>query len=138
MARNCASEGAGMPTHDDLIEEIRRDFADTASWTGRPAPSPRLMSALATVDRAEFVPASEAECAYLNTPLPIGRGQTISQPYIVAIMTDLLDLAPEDRVLEIGTGSAYQAAVLATLARHVYTVEVIPELATGAAETLRR
>jgi len=127
-----------MPTLKDLIEEIRGDFADTASWTGRSAPSPRLMSALADVDRAEFVPASEVEYAYLNTPLPIGHRQTISQPYIVAIMTDLLDLAPEDTVLEIGTGSGYQAAVLAKLVRQVYGIEVIPELAARAAETLRR
>ena len=127
-----------MPTLKDLLEEIRRDFADTASWTGRGTPSPRLMSALAAVDRAEFVPASEVEYAYLNTPLPIGHRQTISQPYIVAIMTELLDLAPEDTVLEIGTGSGYQAAVLARLVRHVYGIEVIPELAARAAETLRR
>jgi protein-L-isoaspartate(D-aspartate) O-methyltransferase len=127
-----------MPTQDDLLEEIRRDFADTAPWTGRAAPAPRLMSALAAVDRAAFVPANEVGYAYLNTPLPIGHRQTISQPYIVAIMTDLLDLAPEDTVLEIGTGSAYQAAILARLARHVCSLEIIPELATRAADTLRR
>jgi protein-L-isoaspartate(D-aspartate) O-methyltransferase len=127
-----------MPTLKDLLDEIRGDFAGTASWTGRGTPSPRLMSALAAVDRAGFVPASEVEYAYLNTPLPIGHRQTISQPYIVAIMTELLDLAPEHTVLEVGTGSGYQAAVLAKLARHVYGVEVIPELATRAAETLRR
>ena len=127
-----------MPTRDDLLEEIRREFAATATWTGRTAPSPRLMTALARIDRAEFVPPGEAAWAYLNTPLPIGHGQTISQPYIVAIMTDLLDVAPEHTVLEIGTGSGYQAAVLAELARQVYGIEVIPPLATRAAETLRR
>ncbi|HTP82282.1 MAG TPA: protein-L-isoaspartate(D-aspartate) O-methyltransferase [Alphaproteobacteria bacterium] len=127
-----------MATHKDLLEDIRRDFADTASWTGRAAPSPQLMAALAAVDRARFVPPSEIGYAYLNTPLPIGHRQTISQPYIVAIMTDLLDLAPEDTVLEIGTGSGYQAAVLARLARHVYSIEVIPDLAARAAETLQR
>ncbi len=127
-----------MATHQDLLEEIRRDFADTASWTGRATPSPRLMAALAAVDRVEFVPESEVDYAYLNTPLPIGHRQTISQPYIVAIMTELLDVAPDHTVLEIGTGSGYQAAVLARLARQVYSVEVIPQLATRAAETLRR
>jgi protein-L-isoaspartate(D-aspartate) O-methyltransferase len=127
-----------MATHEELIDQIRRDFADTASWTGRPAPSPRLLAAFAAVDRADFVPPSEADYAYVNAPLPIGHGQTISQPYIVALMTDLLDLAPEDVVLEIGTGSAYQAAVLAQLARQVYSIEVIPALATRAADSLRR
>jgi protein-L-isoaspartate(D-aspartate) O-methyltransferase len=127
-----------MPTPDDLLEEIRRDFADTAAWTGRAAPSPRLLAALARVPRAEFVPASETVYAYFNTPLPIGHRQTISQPYIVAIMTDLLDLGPDSTVLEIGTGSGYQAAVLAELARRVCSIEVIPELAARAAETLRR
>ena len=127
-----------MPTRDDLLEEIRHDFADTASWTGRAAPSPRLAAALARMERGAFVPASEKAYAYLNTPLPIGHRQTISQPYIVAIMTELLDLAPESTVLEVGTGSGYQAAVLAELARHVCSVEVIPELARQAADTLRR
>ena len=127
-----------MATHNDLIDEIRRDFADTASWTGRPAPSLQLLAALAAVDRADFVPPSEVEYAYVNAPLPIGHGQTISQPYIVAIMTDLLELAPQDAVLEIGTGSGYQAAVLAKLARQVYSIEVVPELAARAARTLQR
>ena len=127
-----------MPTRDDLLEDIRREFAATATWTGRKAPSPRLMAALARVDRAEFVPPGEAAYAYLNTPLPIGHGQTISQPYIVAIMTDLLDVTPEHTVLEIGTGSGYQAAVLAELARQVYGIEVVAPLATRAAETVRR
>ncbi|MBV8536295.1 MAG: protein-L-isoaspartate(D-aspartate) O-methyltransferase [Alphaproteobacteria bacterium] len=127
-----------MATHKDLLEEIRRDFADTAPWTGRAAPSERLMAALAAVDRAGFVPPSEVGYAYVNAPLPIGHRQTISQPYIVAIMTDLLDLGPQDTVLEIGTGSGYQAAVLAKLIRHVHSVEVVGELAARAAETLRR
>jgi protein-L-isoaspartate(D-aspartate) O-methyltransferase len=127
-----------MPTREDLLQEIRDDFADTASWTGRGVPSPRLMAALAGVDRAEFVPPSEVAYAYLNTPLPIGHRQTISQPYIVAIMTELLDIAPVHTVLEIGTGCGYQTAVLARLARRVCSVEVIPELAARAADTLRR
>jgi protein-L-isoaspartate(D-aspartate) O-methyltransferase len=127
-----------MPTHEDLLKEIGKDFADTATWTGRGEPSARLLAALRRVDRAEFVPGSEVEYAYLNAPLPIGHRQTISQPYVVAIMTELLDLKPADTVLEIGTGSGYQAAILAELARRVYTIEVIPELARSAGETLRR
>lgn len=127
-----------MPTHEDLLKDIGKDFADTATWTGRHEPSPRLLAALRRVDRAEFVPETEVEYAYLNTPLPIGHRQTISQPYIVAIMTELLDLKPDDSVLEIGTGSGYQAAILAELARRVYTVEVVPELARSAEDTLRR
>ncbi len=127
-----------MATRDDLLDDIRRDFAATATWTGRKEPSPRLMAALARLDRAEFVPAGDADYAYINTPLPIGHRQTISQPYIVAIMTDLLDIEPGQRVLEIGTGSGYQAAVLAELGARVWSIEVIPELAAHAGETLRR
>lgn len=127
-----------MTSRDDLLEEIRKDFADTATWTGRRDPSQHLMAALRSVNRAEFVPKNEIDYAYLNTPLPIGYQQTISQPYIVAIMTELLDLAPNHTVLEIGTGSGYQAAILAELARRVYSIEVVPQLAQRAAETLRR
>ena len=127
-----------MPTHEDLLEEIQKDFADTANWTGRREPSPRLLGALRRVDRAAFVPPSEVGYVYLNTPLPIGHRQTISQPYIVAIMTELLDLASDANALEIGTGSGYQAAILAELARRVCSIEVVPDLAHRAAETLRR
>ncbi len=96
------------------------------------------MAALADVPRHLFVPASMRDVAYDNRPLPIGFGQTISQPYIVAVMTDLLDLTPEDRVLEIGTGSGYQTAVLARLAGTVYTIELVPELAETASKLLAR
>jgi len=122
----------------DLLEEIKQDFADTARWTGRAAPSPRVFEALARVRREEFVPASERAYAHINAPLPIGHGQTISQPYIVAIMTELLDLEPTHTVLEIGTGSGYQAAILGELAARVFSVETVPELAARAAATLRR
>jgi protein-L-isoaspartate(D-aspartate) O-methyltransferase len=99
--------------------------------------NPRVLEAMRTVPRHLFVPASVRAMAYADHPLPIGEGQTISQPYIVAFMTELLDPQPEDKVLEIGTGSGYQAAVLSELVRHVYTIEILPSLAQRAAETLR-
>lgn len=99
---------------------------------------PRVLAAMRAVPRHEFVPREEVGEAYDDHPLPIGFGQTISQPYIVALMTELLDVQPGDRVLEVGTGSGYQAAVLAELTDSVYTVEIIPELARAAAERLER
>ncbi len=97
---------------------------------------PRLLTALRTVPRHRFVPPEELDWAYSDGPLPIGHGQTISQPYIVALMTDLLHLAPTGRVLEVGTGSGYQAAILGKMAAEVHTVEVIPELARQAEKVL--
>ena len=99
---------------------------------------PRLLSAIGKVPRHLFVPPEYRDSAYEDRPLPIGYGQTISQPYIVALMTYHLQLKPTDRVLEIGTGSGYQAAVLAELAKEVYTIEIIPELAKEASERLKR
>lgn len=96
----------------------------------------RVLDAMRQVPRHRFVPAPQASSAYEDTPLPIGFGQTISQPFIVAYMTDALRLAPTHRVLEIGTGSGYQAAVLAQLVRKVYTIEIVPELADRARQTL--
>jgi protein-L-isoaspartate(D-aspartate) O-methyltransferase len=93
---------------------------------------------MSEVPRHEFVPAAQRAGAYGDHPLPIGHGQTISQPYIVAFMTQALDPEPTDRVLEIGTGSGYQAAVLARVVQHVYTIEIIPELARRADADLRR
>jgi protein-L-isoaspartate(D-aspartate) O-methyltransferase len=98
---------------------------------------PRVLEAMLEVPRERFVPASLADRAYDDRPLPIGLGQTISQPFIVAYMTEALGLAPAHRVLEIGTGSGYQAAVLGELAREVYTIEIVPELARRAAATLK-
>jgi protein-L-isoaspartate(D-aspartate) O-methyltransferase len=121
-----------------LIEEIAREAEETAGYTGRAAFDPRVMAAMAKVPRHEFVPPEEEPSAYVNTALPIGHGQTISQPYIVALMTDLLNPQPTHVVLEIGAGSGYQAAVLAELVRHVYSIEVIPELAAEASERLAR
>lgn len=97
----------------------------------------KVLETMRKVRREQFVPAEVRTHAAADSPLPIGYAQTISQPYIVAYMTDLLELQPEHRVLEIGTGSGYQAAVLASLCKHVYSVEIVPELAKRAAGTLR-
>ena len=122
---------------EPLIAEIQHELAEVAAWVGRDRLGPRTLAALRRVPRDAFVPAGERARAHDNRPLPIGHGQTISQPFIVAIMSDLLDLAPTDRVLEIGTGSGYQAAVLTELAGEVYSVETVPALAADAAERLR-
>jgi protein-L-isoaspartate(D-aspartate) O-methyltransferase len=97
---------------------------------------PRVLAAMRTVPRHRFVDPSQAANAYDDRPLPIGRGQTISQPYIVAYMTELLRLEPGAKVLEVGTGCGYQAAVLAEIAREVYTIEIVKSLADGAAGLL--
>ena len=122
----------------DLLDEIASDAAATAEYTGRRNFSPRTMAVMAKVPREAFVRPGDEDAAYLNIPLPIGHGQTISQPYIVALMTDLLDLGGRERVLEIGTGSGYQAAILSELARDVYSIEVVDELARAAADRLKR
>lgn len=119
-----------------LLEEIDAEMRMTAAETGRHRLSPRVRAALERVPRREFVSEAFFASAYENRPLPIGGGQTISQPFIVALMTELLDLTPESRVLEIGTGSGYQTALLAELADTVYSVERIAELSERAQETL--
>ncbi|MBI1397355.1 MAG: protein-L-isoaspartate(D-aspartate) O-methyltransferase [Betaproteobacteria bacterium] len=121
-----------------LVDEIAAEAAQCARYTGRARLAERTMQAIRSVPRHEFVLPGESERAYVNAPLPIGHRQTISQPFIVALMTDLLDTRPDDVVLELGTGSGYQAAVLATLVRHVFTVEIVPELAAMATATLSR
>jgi protein-L-isoaspartate(D-aspartate) O-methyltransferase len=123
---------------EQLLREIDREMAATAGYTGRDRLRPAVRAALARVPREAFVPEGMEELAYANHPLSIGHGQTISQPYIVALMTEVLDLGPEDTVLEVGTGSGYQCAVLAELARAVYSVETVPELADGAGVRLAR
>ena len=125
-----------MTNHVELIAEIETEARDTGRWTGREHFAPAVLDALRKVRRAGFVPDGAEAHAYVNAPLPIGCGQTISQPFIVALMTDLLDLRREHRVLEVGTGSGYQAAVLAQLSDDVCSVEVIPELADHAKRTL--
>jgi len=99
---------------------------------------PRVLGAMREIRRHEFVPADAVAFAYDDRPLPIGQGQTISQPYIVAWMTELLQLAPEHEVLEIGTGCGYQTAVLARLCKHVWSLELVPELSRQAAINLQR
>lgn len=121
-----------------LLAQIEREAAETAGWTGRSRVDPKVMGAMAQVPRHDFMRTGDADTAYENRARGIGYGQTISQPFVVALMTELLDLGPHDRVLEVGTGSGYQAAVLSLLARRVYSVEVVPELAEAAAERLRR
>ncbi|MBW9265650.1 MAG: protein-L-isoaspartate(D-aspartate) O-methyltransferase [Candidatus Thiodiazotropha sp. (ex. Lucinisca nassula)] len=119
-----------------MISDIEREVAYTRHMIGRSAFSGPVMQAIREVPREAFVPAAERRFAYDNGPLPIGCGQTISQPYIVALMTDLLEVDEGAVVLEIGTGSGYQAAVLSRVVKHVYTVEIIETLAMQATETL--
>jgi protein-L-isoaspartate(D-aspartate) O-methyltransferase len=121
-----------------MIEEIRDDVDRTASRIDRTAFDDRVMQAMASVPRHEFVPPANRSKAYENRPLAIGYGQTISQPYIVALMTDLLSPEPSHRVLEIGTGSGYQAAVLAQITGHVYSIEIIEELGATSREVFDR
>lgn len=119
-----------------MVDEIAALARDTAAETGRAAFSPRVMNAMRKVERHRFVAAGDEREAYRNSPLAIGSGQTISQPYIVALMSDLLDLSGGEKVLEIGTGSGYQAAVLAELAATVYSVEIVEPLGKLAAQRL--
>lgn len=121
-----------------MLMEIAAETIYTSARLGRAALHQRVLDALAQVPRHEFVPVELQPYAYLNQPLPIGCGKTISQPYIVAVMTELLDVAPTDVVLEVGTGLGYQSAILSTLARRVYTIELIDELARRARQRLAR
>jgi protein-L-isoaspartate(D-aspartate) O-methyltransferase len=120
-----------------MVEEVVADAAATSAYSGRAALSPQVIAAMEKVERHRFVPAGLIALAYLNRPLPIGHGQTISQPFIVALMTDLMHLKAGDRVLEIGTGSGYQAAVLAEMAGAVYSIEIIEALGKQAGERLQ-
>ncbi len=122
----------------ELMELIDADFVATASYTGKKKLDPRIREAMAKVPRHLFVPDTEQWLAYVNHALPIGHEQTISQPYVVALMTELLAPRPDHVVLEVGTGSGYQAAVLSLLVRQLYSIEVIEDLATSAAERLQR
>jgi protein-L-isoaspartate(D-aspartate) O-methyltransferase len=121
----------------EMVEVIRTIAQHLADEIGKPALDDRVLRAMANVPRQEFVPVEVRPYAYLNRPLPIGFNKTISQPFIVAVMTDLLELRPDDVVLEVGTGLGYQTAVLAELAGRVYSVEIIQELAQGAVQRLK-
>lgn len=112
-------------------------YAETRSLTGLSAMSPRVRAALGKVERHRLVPPEQRALAYRNHPLPIGQGQTISQPYIVALSTDLIAPEPHHTVLEVGTGSGYQAAVLAETVARVFSIEIIDSLGKEAAENLK-
>lgn len=120
-----------------MVEQIALHARLVGERTGRAELSDGVMAIMGQVPRHEFVPVELRQFAYLDTPLPIGYEKTISQPFIVALMTDLLELEPGDRVLEVGTGLGYQAAVLAALSSRVFSVELIEELARGAQRRLK-
>jgi protein-L-isoaspartate(D-aspartate) O-methyltransferase len=127
-----------MPhTAADAFAEERERMVEI-QLAGRDIKDRRVLAAMRAVPRHLFVPPAWAADAYQDRPLPIGHGQTISQPYIVALMTELLRPAPRDRALEVGTGSGYQAAVLASLVAHVYTIEIVPALARDAEARLKQ
>ena len=132
------SDEAFADARRQMLAEIAAEAAITAEHTGRAAFDERVMRAIAAVPRHEFVPLELQPYAYLNRPLPIGCDKTVSQPFIVALMTDLLEPGAADVVLEVGAGAGYQAAVLAGLVSRVYSVDIIQELATGAERRLRR
>jgi protein-L-isoaspartate(D-aspartate) O-methyltransferase len=121
----------------EMLRQITAEVTETAHWLGRDRLDPQVMAALGKVPRHAFVPRREDPYAYQNQPLPIGLGQTISQPYIVAVMTDEARIGPGSRVLEVGTGSGYQAAVLAEMGAEVWSIEALPELAEEAARRLK-
>jgi len=121
-----------------MITEIVTEAALTVGHTGRASFSERVMRVVGSMPRHEFVPVELQPYAYLNRPLPIGYEKTVSQPFIVALMTDLLAPEADDVVLEVGAGAGYQAAIMAELAKRVYTVDIIEELARGAERRLKR
>ncbi len=125
------------PQHRAMLEAIRASVLDSAEYTGRSELSEAVMDAMARVDRSRFVLPNYRHLAWQNAPLPIEAGQTISQPLIVALMTDMLEPEKSDVILEVGTGSGYQAAVLAELVAQVYSIEIVRSLADKAAGVLR-
>ncbi len=128
-----------FPIMEDMLADIEANARSAASYTGRSIISKQVMQALASVPREKFVPDILKHQAYINSPLPIGHGQTISQPLIVAIMTDLLNIKSKEAViLEIGTGCGYQSAILAELADQVYSIEIVDKLAQESKKRLAR
>jgi protein-L-isoaspartate(D-aspartate) O-methyltransferase len=121
-----------------MVEQIALYVRFARDHTGITSLDERVMEVLGAVPRHEFVPSELRQYAYIDQPLPIGYGKTISQPYIVALMTDLLQIQPNDRILEVGTGLGYHTAILANLAEAVYSVEIIEELAREAATRLQQ
>lgn len=138
FAGNSHADDAGfVAQRSDMVAEIEL-YARLARDTTGEAIDERVLRSLGTVKRHEFVPDNQKRFAYENRPLPIGHGQTISQPYIVALMSDLIEPDKDDVVLEVGTGSGYQAAILANLVRQVYSIEIVPPLAHQARARLER
>ncbi|MCG6943335.1 MAG: protein-L-isoaspartate(D-aspartate) O-methyltransferase [Thiohalocapsa sp.] len=121
-----------------MVDGIERDVISTSGYLGTDRLDPAVIRAMRSVPREQFVPRRLWPYAYLDSPLPIGSGQTISQPYIVAVMSHLAGVKAGERVYELGTGSGYQAAVLAAMGAEVYSVEIVPALAARAAATLAR
>jgi protein-L-isoaspartate(D-aspartate) O-methyltransferase len=121
-------------TQQDMLDDIDDEVRYTSGMIGKEALDARVMEAMGKVPRDEFVPPNMKSAAFENGPLPIGFGQTISQPYIVALMTDMVAPQPEHTILEIGTGSGYQTAILAQLCSKVYSVELVAELSAAAAD----
>jgi protein-L-isoaspartate(D-aspartate) O-methyltransferase len=136
--RGTAAPSLAAAGTDPYALARRRMVAEQLVSPGRDITNARVLAVMGRVPRHEFVPERLRVDAYADHPLPIGHGQTISQPYIVAFMTEQLDPKPSDRVLEIGTGSGYQAAVLAEMVAQVYTVEIVEDLAQRAAADLKR
>lgn len=121
-----------------MLHDIGWETSETRAWIGKSELDSRVLEAMRQVPRHAFVPRELEDCAYENGPLSIGRGQTISQPFIVALMSDLLAPQPQHVVLEVGCGSGYQSAVLSRLVTQVYSLEIVPELAQAAQECLSR
>lgn len=122
---------------EQMIRDIELEAIDAESYIHKSTVDKKVLDAMRIVPRHSFVPKDQEPYAYEDRPLPIGYGQTISQPYIVALMTDLLDVKPGDRILEIGTGSGYQAAILSELGSEVYTMEIIGALASQAQQRFK-
>jgi protein-L-isoaspartate(D-aspartate) O-methyltransferase len=133
----CGDDAAACTQADDAFTKERERMVEV-QLADREIKDGRVLAAMRAVPRHLFVPTPDAPDAYDDRPLPIGHGQTISQPYIVALMTELVRPAPGDRALEVGTGSGYQAAVLASLVSHVYTIEIVPSLARDAEARLKK
>ena len=132
------SEAEFIMERRKMVEQIALYVRFAKGHTGIASLDERVMEVLGAVPRHEFVPSGLRQFAYLDQPLPIGYGKTISQPYIVALMTDLLQIQPNDRILEVGTGLGYHTAILANLAEAVYSVEIIEELARDASSRLEQ
>lgn len=138
FAQNPVPQNTIHPAFGERVEERERMVRDhVENYPYNPVKDPQVLAAMRRVPRHRFVPAEHRDLAYRNSPLPIGHQQTISQPVIVAHMTELLAIEPDDQILEIGTGSGYQAAVLAELCEHVYTMEIVAPLGRRSAKLLK-